>query len=98
MLENTGHTETKVPNTLALVAAEAAVEQARKYQEQVREVVERQRAAERSRARGALDASHEESVQVSIGGSSSDTPISSSTSDAGAAPQASRGTAVDLNA
>ncbi len=97
MLENTAQTETKVPNSLAIVAAQAVVEQAKKYHEQVRETVERQRASER--AHEASKASREEAVKVSVGDSSSDAPISSSsTSDAGAVPLPSRGTAVDLNA
>lgn len=103
MLENTGHNETKVPNTLALVAAKAVVEQARVYQERAREAIERQRAEESVRARKALDNSHEDAVQVSVGNPSKDAPTStsSSTSDAGAGAQPqqpSRGTAVDLNA
>lgn len=97
MLENTSQTETKVPSTLALVAAKAAVEQERKYQEQVRDVIERQRAAERARALGRLNASREDDVQVSVG-ESNDAPAAS-TSDADAQPQQPpRGTAVDLNA
>lgn len=98
MLENTGQAETKVPNTLALVAAKAAVEQAKKYQEQVRETVERQRAVEDSRARERLNASREDDdVQVSVG-ESNDAPTSS-VSDPSAQPrQPTRGTSVDLNA
>lgn len=95
MLENTGQTETKVPNSLAIVAAQAVVEQAKKYQEQVREAVERHRASQR--ALEDSKASREDAVQVSVGDSSSDEPISSSP-DAGAASPPNRGTAVDLNA
>lgn len=101
MLENTGNTETKVPNTLALVAAKAVVEQAKVYQEQVREAIERQRAEESVRAREALDNSREDAVQVSVGNPSKDAPTSSPAPDAGAGAQPqqpSRGTAVDLNA
>lgn len=99
MLENTGQTETKVPNSLAIVAAEAVVEQARKYQEQVREAVERQRATERDSAREHLNDSREDAVQVSIGESSDAPTPSNSDSGASAQPQQPfRGTAVDLNA
>ena len=63
MLENTGQTETKVPNTLAIVAVRAVVEQAKKYQEQVREVVERQRAE-----RVALYAKHEDALAQQLDG------------------------------
>lgn len=97
MLENTGQTEVKVPNSLAIVAAEAVVEQAKKYQEQVREVVERQRADERSRARSDLPASREDAVQVSVG-ESNDAPTSSDSGASAQPQQPSRGTAVDLNA
>ena len=97
MLENTGQTEVKVPNSLAIVAAEAVVEQAKKYQEQVREVVERQRADERNRARGDLPASREDAVQVSVG-ESNDAPTSSDSGASAQPQQPSRGTAVDLNA
>ena len=97
MLENTGQTEVKVPNSLAIVAAEAVVERAKKYQEQVREVVERQRADERNRARGDLPASREDAVQVSVG-ESNDAPTSSDSGASAQPQQPSRGTAVDLNA
>lgn len=98
MLENTGQTETKVPNSLAIVAAEAVVEQARKYQEQVREVVDRQRAEAKSRALDDSNASREDAVQVSVGNSSDDAPTSSDSGESAQPQQPTRGTAVDLNA
>jgi hypothetical protein len=94
VLENTGQAETKVPNTLAIVAAQAAVEQAKKYQEQVREALERQRANERAQAvEDSKKAPSEDAVQVTIDGASA--PVAQAEP---AAPQASRGAAVDLNA
>ena len=98
MLENTGQTEVKVPNSLAIVAAEAVVERAKEYQEQVREVVERQRADERNRTREHSDASREDAVQVSVGESNDDAPTSSDSGASAQPQQPSRGTAVDLNA
>ena len=98
MLENTGQTEVKVPNSLAIVAAEAVVERAKKYQEQVREVVERQRADERNRTREHSDASREDAVQVSVGESNDDAPTSSDPGASAQPQEPSRGTAVDLNA
>lgn len=97
MLENTGHTGTKVPNTLAIVAAQAAVEQAKKYQEQIRESVERDRAAERARANESARAP-DDAVQVSIGDGSAPAAAPAPAAQVDAAPQASRGAAVDLNA
>ncbi|MBM3580725.1 MAG: hypothetical protein FJX37_02015 [Alphaproteobacteria bacterium] len=98
VLENTGHTETKVPNTLAIVAAQAAVEQAKKYQEQIRESVERERAAERARAHESERTSREDAVQVSISDGSAPAAAPAPAAQVDAAPQASRGAAVDLNA
>ncbi len=96
MLENTGQTGTKVPNTLAIVAAQAVVEQAKKYQEQVREALERQRAVERAQASEHSKApKKEDAVQVQVDVASAPAPVAESEP---AAPQASRGTAVDLNA
>ncbi len=95
MLENTGQAETKVPNTLALVAAQAAVEQAKKYQEQVREALERQHAQERARANDDSKARKEEDDAVQVDVASAPAPVAQAEP---AAPQASRGAAVDLNA
>jgi bifunctional pyridoxal-dependent enzyme with beta-cystathionase and maltose regulon repressor activities len=97
VLENTGQTETKVPNTLAIVAAQAAVEQAKKYQEQIRESLERERAAERARAHESARKS-DDAVQVSISDGSAPAAAPAPATQANAASQASRGTAVDLNA
>jgi hypothetical protein len=97
VLENTGHTETKVPNTLAIVAARAAVEQAKEYQEQIRESVERERAAERARTHDSARAS-DDAVQMSIGDGSAPAAAPEPATQVNAAPQASRGAAVDLNA
>ena len=93
MLENTGQAGTKVPNTLAIVAAQAVVEQAKKYQEQVREAVERQRADERVRAPSDSATPKDDAVQVEL--ASAPAPVAQAEP---AAPQASRGAAVDLNA
>lgn len=101
MLENTGHTETKVPNTLALVAAKAVVEQAQKYQEQAREALERKRAEERARADNLLQVSREDAVKVSVEAAPAPAPVPTaapSAPEAAPANQSSRGTAVDLNA
>jgi bifunctional pyridoxal-dependent enzyme with beta-cystathionase and maltose regulon repressor activities len=97
VLENTGQTETKVPNTLAIVAAQAAVEQAKKYQEQIRESLERERAAERARAHESARKS-DDAVQVSISDGSAPAATPAPATQVNAAPQASRGAAVDLNA
>lgn len=97
MLENTGQAETKIPNTLAIVAAQAAVEQAKQYQEQVREASERQRVEERAQAAKQSNVSREDAVQVSVDEASApeSAPVAQTPP---AAPQASRGAAVDLNA
>ncbi len=99
MLENTGQAGTKVPNTLAIVAAQAVVEQAKKYQEQVREALERQRALERARAFSDSQAPEKDAVQVDV--ASAPAPVAKAEpapAPAPAPPQASRGAAVDLNA
>ena len=99
MLENTGQASTKVPNSLALVAAEAVVEQAKKFQEQIRRVAERQRALEHARAQEHLNASREEAVNVSVGKLSEAPKSSNANANASAQPQdLSRGATVDFNA
>ena len=100
MLENTGNAETKVPNSLAVVAAQAVVEQARKFQDQARETIERQRAEGRVRALERLDASRKDKdiVPVAAGDAPSSSSAPAPAPDAGAVSEPTRGTAVDLNA
>ena len=99
MLENTGQSGMTVPNTLAIIAAEAVVEQVKKYGEQVREEAERQRAEDRARARESLRSSDEDAVQVSVGGSKDSPSVSfSSNADTREEPQTTRGTVMDVNA
>jgi len=99
VLENTGQSGMTVPNTLAIIAAEAVVEQAKKYGEQVREEAERQRAEDRERARESLRSLPENAVQVSVGESNdAQAASSSSESDARVEPQTARGAVVDMNA
>ena len=98
MLENTGHAEVKVPNTLALVAAEAVVEQARKFQEQSREAIERRRAEERARVDNLAQTPREDAVKVSIETSDAASASSPATETAPPVEPASRGASLDLSA
>ncbi len=95
MLENTGQTETKVPNTLALVAAQTAVEQARKFQEQAREALERKHAEDRAREDSKSQAAQDYAVKLSVAASSAPAAAPETTAPV---ESSSRGAAVDLNA
>ena len=108
MLENTGQAGTKVPNSLAIVAAQTVVAQAQEFNDHAREAGERRRAEERGRALEQLQISRDDdddTVQVALSDASNDASSdasnnssSSSTPAAHVVAQTTRGTAVDLNA
>ena len=91
-----------------MVATQVVVEQAREFQDQAREAIERRRAEERGRALEQLQISRDDdddTVQVAAGdASNSDASNDASNNSSSSTPaaheigQTTRGTAVDLNA